>query len=122
MGSFLYLFIWQACDLVMIILILTSTLVVIFFLLHTSFQLIFYVVVVIYSINFFWKTVNGSVFGLIEVNERLYLFHSIKVVPDAAPGVCAKTNARKDALVRPAHVVTAIHSVAHGLDSEKWIV
>lgn len=80
----------------------------------------FDVFVVIYSIKFFWKTVNGSVFGVIEVNERLYLFHSIKVVPDSAPGVRAKTNAREDALVRPAHVVTAIQSVSHGL--ELWKV
>ena len=120
MGSCLYPFIWQACDLAMIILVLTFILVIIFVLLHTSVQLIFDVVVVVYSMKFFWKTVNGSVFGVIDVNERLYLFHSIKVVPDAAPGVCAETNARKDALVRPAHVVTAIHSVAHGL--ELWKV
>ena len=59
---------------------------------------------------------NGFVFRAIDVNERLYLFHSIKVVPDTAPRVCAITNARKDALVRPAHVVTAIHYVAHGLE------
>ena len=63
---------------------------------------------------------NGFVFRAIDVNERLYLFHSIKVVPDTAPGVCAITNARKDALVRPAHVVTTIHYVAHGL--ELWKV
>ena len=77
--------------------------------LHTAFQLIFDIFVVIYSINVILKTVNDSVFGVIEVNERLYLFHSIKVVPDPAPGVRAETNARKYALVRPAHVVTAIH-------------
>ena len=59
---------------------------------------------------------NYSVFGTIEVNKRLYLLHSIKVVPDPAPGVRAKTNAREEALVRPAHVVTAIHFVAHGLE------
>ena len=99
----------------MTILSSTNTLVImICFLLHTALQVMFDIVVVIYSINVIWKTVNDSVFRVIEVNERLYLFHSIEVVPDPAPGVCAKTNARKDALVRPAHVVTAIHSVAHG--------
>lgn len=104
----------------MIILVLSSTLVILFFLLLTAFQLIFDIVVVIYSMKVSWKTVNGRVFGVVEVNERLHLFHSIIVVPDPAPGVCAKTNARKDALVRPAHVVTAIQSVAHGL--ELWKV
>ena len=36
MGFCLYLFIWQACDLAMIILVLTFILVIIFVLLHTS--------------------------------------------------------------------------------------
>ena len=104
----------------MIILVLSSILAIIFVLLHTALQLFFDVVVVIYSMKVSWKTVNGRVFRVVEVNERLHLFHSIIVVPDPAPCVCAKTNARKDALVRPAHVVTAIHFVTHGL--ELWKV
>jgi len=60
--------------------------------------------------------VNYSVFRVIKANERLYLLHSIKVVPDPAPGVCAIANAREEALVRPTHVVTAIHLVAHDLE------
>ena len=56
----------------------------------------------------------GPVCGMVEMDERLDYFHAVIVVPDTAPGVGAKTNAREDALVGPAHVVTTIHTVAHG--------
>ena len=48
------------------------------------------------------------------MDERLDYFHAVIVVPDTAPGVGTKTNAREDALVGPAHIVTTIHTVAHG--------
>ena len=41
-------------------------------------------------------------------------FRSVVVVPDSAPGVCAKTNTWEDTLVGPMQVVTTINSVAHG--------
>ena len=46
--------------------------------------------------------------------EGLDHFRSVVVVPDSAPGVCAKTNAWKDTLVGPTQVVIIINSVAHG--------
>ena len=87
----------------------------ILFLLHTTSQLIFDVIIVINSMKVSRKLVDSRVLWMIEVDERLNHFHSIIVVPDTTPGVCAKTNTWKHTLIRPAHVVTTVHLIAHGL-------
>lgn len=86
-----------------------------YFLLHTTPQLIFDVIIVINSMKVSRKLVDSRVLWMIEVDERLDHFHSIIVVPDTTPSVCAKTNTGKDTLIGPAHVVTTIHLIAHGL-------
>ena len=53
------------------------------------------------------------------MHEGLDHLRSVVVVPNPAPGVSAKTNAREDTLVGPTRVVTTINFVAHGFDSAK---
>ena len=53
------------------------------------------------------------------MHEGLDHLRSVVVVPDSAPGVCAKTNAGEDTLIGPTQVVTTINSVAHGFGPVK---
>lgn len=75
--------------------------------------------VVINSVKSFRKTAHAGGLGVVEMHEGLYRLRSVVVVPDSAPGVCAKTNAGEDTLVGPTRVVTTINFVAHGFDSAK---
>ena len=75
--------------------------------------------VVINSVKSFRQTVNARGLGMVEMHEGLDHLRSVVVVPNPAPGVSAKTNAREDTLVGPTRVVTTIHFVAHGFDSAK---
>ena len=79
-----------------------------------AFDLILYIIVVINAIESIWKRVNVLVPGVVNMDEWLNLFHAVIVVKDSASCVCTKTNARENALVRPARVVTTIHAVSHG--------
>ena len=53
------------------------------------------------------------------MHEGLHHFRSVVVVPDSAPGICAKTNAGEDTLIGPTQVVTTINSVSHGFGPVK---
>ena len=53
------------------------------------------------------------------MHEGLDHFRSVVVVPDSAPGICAKTNAGEDTLIGPTQVVTTINSVSHGFGPVK---
>ena len=75
--------------------------------------------VVINSVKSFRQTVNARGLGMVEMHEGLDHLRSVVVVPNPAPGVSAKTNAREDTLVGPTRVVTTINFVAHGFDSAK---
>lgn len=75
--------------------------------------------VVINSVKSFRQTVNARGLGMVEMHEGLDHLRSVVVVPNSAPGVCAKTNAWEDTLVGPTCVVTTINFVAHGFDSAK---
>ena len=77
-------------------------------------HLTLYINIVINSIDSLWKRVNALVPGVVNMDEWLNLFHAVIVIKHTASCVCTKTNARENALVRPARVVTTIHAVSHG--------
>ena len=77
-------------------------------------HLTLYINIVINSIDSLWKRVNALVPGVVNMDEWLNLFHAVLVIKHTASCVCTKTNARENALVRPARVVTTIHAVSHG--------
>ena len=77
-------------------------------------HLTLYINIVINSIDSLWKRVNALVPGVVNMDEWLNVFHAVIVIKHTASCVCTKTNARKNALVRPARVVTTIHAVSHG--------
>ena len=77
-------------------------------------HLIFNIIVVINAIKSFWKTMDALVPGVVNMDEWLNVFHAVIVIKHTASCVCTKTNARENALVRPARVVTTIHAVSHG--------
>ena len=77
-------------------------------------HLTLYINIVINSIDSLSKRVNALVPGVVNMDEWLNLFHAVLVIKHTASCVCTKTNARENALVRPARVVTTIHAVSHG--------
>ena len=79
-----------------------------------AFHLPLYINIVINSIDSLWKRVNALVPGVVNMDEWLNVFHAVIVIKNTASCVCTKTNARENALVRPARVVTTIHAVSHG--------
>ena len=83
------------------------------------FNLIYNIFVVVNSVKFFRQTVNARGLGEEQMHEGLDHFPSVVVVPDSAPGICAKTNAGEDTLIGPTQVVTTINSVSHGFGPVK---
>lgn len=83
------------------------------------FHLIHNIFVVVNSVKFFRQTVNARGLGEEQMHEGLDHFRSVVVVPDSAPGICAKTNAGEDTLIGPMQVVTTINSVSHGFGPVK---